>query len=52
MKSQGFQKEAEEMVQHEKAARAKMPSYKGLERFQLLDKMGEYVVYLTLMDFY
>jgi len=41
MKSQTFQKEAEEMVQQEKVARAKLPSYRGLERFKLLDKMGE-----------
>lgn len=32
---------AEAIVQEERAANSKMPTIKGLERFRLLDKMGE-----------
>jgi serine/threonine-protein kinase RCK2 len=32
---------AEAIVKEERAAKDKMPSIKGLERFKLLDKMGE-----------
>lgn len=35
--------QAELIVQEEKEAKTKMPSYKGLEKFKLLEKMGEYV---------
>lgn len=38
-----YQREAEIIVQEERQAKNKMPVYKGLERFKLLDKMGEYV---------
>lgn len=44
-----YQKEAEIIVQEERQAKSKMPVYKGLERFKLLDKMGEYV---SLADFH
>jgi hypothetical protein len=39
-----YQREAEIIVKEERQARNKMPVYKGLERFKLLDKMGEYVL--------
>lgn len=32
---------AEKIVQEEREAKNKMPVYKGLERYKLLDKMGE-----------
>jgi len=32
---------AAKIVEEERQARVKMPTYKGLERFKLLDKMGE-----------
>lgn len=32
---------AEMIVKEERDARSKMPTYKGLENFKLLDKMGE-----------
>ena len=32
---------AETIVKEERAASSKMPQIKGLERFRLLDKMGE-----------
>ncbi len=35
---------AEQIVLEEKEAKAKMPTYKGLEQFKLLDKMGEYAL--------
>lgn len=38
-----YAKEAELIVQEEREAKAKMPHYKGLERFKLIDKMGESV---------
>lgn len=34
---------AEQIVKEEREAKAQMPSYKGLENFKLLEKMGEYV---------
>ncbi|KZT20761.1 Pkinase-domain-containing protein [Neolentinus lepideus HHB14362 ss-1] len=39
--SPGYTKEAEMIVQEEREAKNKMPSYKGLENFQLLEKMGD-----------
>ena len=41
--SPGFRREAELIVQEEKEAKTKMPTYKGLENYKLLDKMGECV---------
>ena len=41
MKSQSYQREAEEMVQQQKVAKSKMPTYKGLEAYKIQDKMGE-----------
>ncbi|TDL29461.1 Pkinase-domain-containing protein [Rickenella mellea] len=33
--------QAEKMLQAEKESKSKMPTYKGLEKFKLLDKMGD-----------
>jgi hypothetical protein len=35
------------IVQEEREAKSKMPHHKGLERFKLLDKMGECVLSLS-----
>ena len=40
--SQQYTREVEKIVQEERAAKEKMPTYKGLERFRLTQKMGEY----------
>jgi serine/threonine-protein kinase RCK2 len=39
--SPDYRKEAEMIVQEERETKNKMPTYKGLENFKLLDKMGE-----------
>lgn len=39
-----YKEEVEKIVQEERAAKNKMPNYKGLEQFKLIDKMGEYVI--------
>ena len=39
-----YKQEVEQIVQEEREAKSKMPSYKGLENYKLLEKMGEYVV--------
>ena len=39
--SQQYTREVEKIVQEERAAKEKMPTYKGLERFKLIQKMGE-----------
>lgn len=39
-----YKEEVEKIVQEEREAKSKMPTYKGLENYRLLDKMGEYVV--------
>ncbi|TCD70499.1 hypothetical protein EIP91_003260 [Steccherinum ochraceum] len=36
-----YKEEVEKIVQEEREAKNKMPSYKGLEQFKLLDKMGD-----------
>ena len=41
--SPGYRKEAELLVKEENEAKNKMPSYKGLENFKLIEKMGECV---------
>lgn len=41
--SPNYQREVEQIVQEEKEAKSKMPMYKGLEKYQLVEKMGEYV---------
>ncbi|KDQ64700.1 hypothetical protein JAAARDRAFT_28344 [Jaapia argillacea MUCL 33604] len=38
---QAYTREAEMIVQEEREAKNKMPQYKGLENFKLLDKMGD-----------
>lgn len=43
-----YAKEAELIVQEEREAKSKMPLYKGLERFKLIDKMGESVLQYSL----
>lgn len=43
MVSPNYRREAELIVQEENKEKSKMPSYKGLEKFKLLEKMGEYV---------
>jgi serine/threonine-protein kinase RCK2 len=40
-KSTDYSREVEAIVQEEREAKNKMPTYKGLENFKLLDKMGE-----------
>ena len=40
--SHQYSREVEKIVQEERAAKEKMPTYKGLERFKLIQKMGEY----------
>ncbi len=39
--SQQYTREVEKIVKEERAAKEKMPTYKGLERFKLIEKMGE-----------
>ena len=39
--SHQYSREVEKIVQEERAAKDKMPTYKGLERFRLVQKMGE-----------
>jgi hypothetical protein len=39
--SHQYTREVEKIVQEERAAKEKMPTYKGLERFKLIQKMGE-----------
>ena len=42
LKYSGQQKEqVEQIVQEEREAKNKMPTYKGLENYKLLEKMGE-----------
>jgi hypothetical protein len=41
--SPGTREAAEMIVSEERDARTKMPTYKGLENFKLLEKMGESV---------
>ena len=36
-----YKEEVEKIVKEEREAQSKMPSYKGLEQYKLLDKMGE-----------
>ena len=36
-----FKEEIETIVKEEREAKGRMPTYKGLENYQLLDKMGE-----------
>ncbi|KAH9938670.1 kinase-like domain-containing protein [Fomitopsis serialis] len=36
-----FKEQIESIVQEEREAKGKMPTYKGLENYQLLDKMGD-----------
>lgn len=38
---------AEYIVQEEREARSKLPIYPGLEDFELIEKMGEYVLFVT-----
>lgn len=38
-----FKDEVEKIVQEEREAKSKMPTYQGLENFKLVEKMGEYV---------
>jgi len=37
-----YNEAAEKIVAEEREARARLPRYPGLERFKLVDKMGEY----------
>ncbi|PSR73564.1 hypothetical protein PHLCEN_2v10483 [Hermanssonia centrifuga] len=39
--SQKYKEELEQIVQEEREAKSKMPTYKGLENFRLIDKMGD-----------
>lgn len=40
-KSEDYTKQVEAIVQEERETKSKMPVYKGLENYKLLDKMGE-----------
>jgi serine/threonine-protein kinase RCK2 len=40
---------AARIVAEEREARGRLPRYPGLERFKLLDKMGEYVQYMIML---
>lgn len=44
-----YKDQVEIIVQEEREAKNKMPSFKGLENFKLLDKMGEYVPFLVFL---
>jgi hypothetical protein len=48
--SPDFRAEAEMIVQEEREAKGKLPTYKGLENFRLLDKMGECVIRHILVE--
>ncbi|THH00416.1 hypothetical protein EW026_g2130 [Hermanssonia centrifuga] len=39
--AQKYKEELEQIVQEEREAKGKMPTYKGLENFRLIDKMGD-----------
>lgn len=45
MKSPPAHEIALSLVNEEREAKAKMPTYKGLENFKLLEKMGESVFF-------
>lgn len=38
-----YREEVEQIVKEEREVKSKMPLYKGLENFKLIEKMGEYV---------
>lgn len=42
-KAADYSREAEMIVQEERQAKSNVPQYKGLERYRLLEKMGESV---------
>lgn len=42
--SPNYRREVELIVQEENEAKGRLPTYKGLENFKLLEKMGEYVL--------
>jgi hypothetical protein len=48
--SQHYTREAEKIVQEEKSEQSKMPIYRGLENFRLLEKMGESVIRHPFLD--
>lgn len=48
MKSPPPREIAQSLVNEEREAKTKMPTYKGLENFKLLEKMGESVVFGSL----
>jgi flagellar motor protein MotB len=43
-KTHAYQQELEQIVQEEREAKETMPTYKGLEQYKLVEKMGECVV--------
>lgn len=45
-----YAKEAEMIVKEEREAKGKLPVYQGLERFKLLEKMGESVAFLVVLS--
>lgn len=48
---QQYKKEAELLVQEERESKAKTPQYPGLDNFDLLEKMGECVLFLLSLSF-
>ena len=42
-RDQNHHKEAQVILQQEKEQKLKLPVHKGLEKYKLLDKMGEFV---------
>lgn len=47
--SSNYKKDAEAIVQHDNALKSKLPTYKGLESFKLLDIMGESVIFFLFL---
>lgn len=45
MRAQSYRPEAEAIVQEENENKAKLPVYRGMEQFKLIEKMGECVQY-------
>jgi hypothetical protein len=47
--SQQITREVEKIVREEREAMDKMPAYKGLERYKLVEKKGEYAIFIRIM---
>ena len=49
-KTADYSREAEIIVQEERQAKSNVPQYKGLERYRILEKMGELVAPDVMAD--